>query len=218
MKSHTHSLSRAASFGSLLRDPCRAECYDRSVSESSIAPGLLVAMPQLMDPNFHRAVVLLIHHDSQGTFGLILNRATEITARTLCETLEIEWRGDPSWAIGWGGPVQPETGWLLFDPGDAPTAGSDEGVQRIEEGLSFAGSLDTLRRVASDPPQKTRVLLGYAGWGPGQLEGELSEGAWITAPISLNVVFDVEARDMWEHVVRGLGIEPATLISTRGIH
>ena len=195
-----------------------AGCYDFAVSDSSIAPVLLVAMPQLTDPNFHRAVVLLIHHDREGTFGLILNRGTEITAPTLCETLEIEWRGDPSREIGWGGPVQPETGWLLFDPAEAPTEVSDEGVQEIESGLSFAGSLDTLRRVASDPPQKTRVLLGYAGWGPGQLEGELAEGAWITAPLSPSVVFDVEACDMWEHVVRGLGIEPATLISTRGVH
>lgn len=201
-----------------MRAPCRARCYGSGVSNSSIAPGLLVAMPQLIDPNFHRAVILLIHHDSHGTFGLILNRSTEITAPVLCQTLEIEWSGDPNWAIGWGGPVRPETGWLLFDPAGAPTEASDEGVQQIEEGLSLAGSLDTLRRVASDPPQKTRMLLGYAGWGPGQLEAELAEGAWITAPISQNVVFDVAARDMWEHVVRGLGIEPASLVSTRGVH
>lgn len=198
--------------------PWHRECYSSDVSQSSIAPRLLIAMPQLMDPHFHRAVVLLVHHDCDGTFGLVLNRATEITAPTLCEMLSIDWRGDPSWAIDWGGPVQPETGWLLFDRADVPSEGSDEGVQPIEDGLCLAGSIDTLRRVASDPPQKTRVLLGYAGWGPGQLEGELSEGAWITAPVSMNVVFGIEACDMWEHVVRGLGIEPATLISTRGIH
>lgn len=216
MKSHTDSLSRAAPFGSMRA--LRAGCYASDVSDSSIAPGLLVAMPQLADPNFHRAVVLLIHHDSHGTFGLILNRATEITAPALCQTLEIEWCGDPSWPIGWGGPVQPESGWLLFDPADAPAAASDQGVQQIEAGLSVAGSIDALRRVAIDPPRKTRVLLGYAGWGPGQLEAELAEGAWITAPVSSNVVFEVEACDMWEHVVRGLGIEPAALISTRGVH
>lgn len=188
------------------------------MSESSIAPGLLVAMPQLLDPNFHRAVVLLIHHDLDGTFGLVLNRATEITAPTLCETLSIDWCGDPSWVIDWGGPVQPETGWLLFNSDDAPSERRAEGVKVIKEGLCFAGSIDTLRRVAGDPPPNTRVLLGYAGWGPGQLEGELTQGAWITAPISMNVVFNVDACDMWEHVVRGLGIEPATLISTQGVH
>ena len=72
--------------------------------------------------------------------------------------------------------------------------------------------------VASQPPERLRVLLGYAGWGPGQLESELSQGAWLFAPIRREVVFDVELPDMWEYVVRSLGIDPATLVPTRGIH
>jgi putative transcriptional regulator len=68
------------------------------------------------------------------------------------------------------------------------------------------------------PPPHLRLLLGYAGWGPGQLESELAEGAWLLAPVSHEVVFDVEASRMWEHVLRGMGIEPATLVATRGIH
>ena len=173
-------------------------------------------MPQLLDPNFRRAVILVIHHDESGAFGVVLNRSTEITAPALCSTLEIEWQGDPCWAIDWGGPVQPQTGWVLFNPDGALEL--DKEVKQIAPDLCFAGSLDVLRRVASDPPGRVRVLLGYAGWGPGQLENELSEGAWITAPVSDEVVFDVEASGMWEHVVRSLGIEPATLVPTRGIH
>lgn len=171
-------------------------------------------MPQLLDPNFQRAVVLLIHHDEDGTFGLVLNRETEILAPALCQTLEIDWRGDPRSGIDWGGPVQPNTGWVLFEEPGLDT----EGAQSIGEGICFAGSLDTLRQVANDPPSNVRLLLGYAGWGPGQLESELSEGAWITAPVSPKVVFDVDSDAMWEHVVRGLGIEPATLVATRGVH
>jgi len=186
------------------------------VSESTLASSLLVAMPQLQDPNFHRSVVLLIHHDGDGTFGVVVNRATDITAPALCATLEIEWRGDPDREIYWGGPVQPHTGWVLFD-GEMPALGSEE-VSHIACGISFAGSLEVLRRVASAPPPHVRVLLGYAGWGPGQLENELAEGAWITAPVSNEVIFDVEPESMWEHVVRSLGIEPATLIATRGVH
>jgi putative transcriptional regulator len=183
------------------------------VSESSLAPGLLVAMPQLMDPNFQRAVILVIHHDETGSFGVVLNRSTEITAPALCSTLEIEWRGDPGWEINWGGPVQPQTGWVLFGS-EEPS----ENASQIQPGLCFAGSLDVLRGIASDPPGKIRVLLGYAGWGPGQLESELVEGAWITAPICEETVFDVASSEMWEHVVRGLGIEPAALIAARGVH
>ncbi|HXV37063.1 MAG TPA: YqgE/AlgH family protein [Myxococcota bacterium] len=186
------------------------------MSESTLAPGLLVAMPQLLDPNFQRAVVLVIHHDRSGSFGVVLNRSTDLTAPALCATLAIDWRGDPEREIHWGGPVQPHTGWLLYGVAEGRDPG--EGVTQIRPGLCFAGSLDVLREIASDPPERVRVLLGYAGWGPGQLESELSEGAWITAPVSEETVFDVEPAAMWEHVVRGLGIEPATLVATRGIH
>jgi putative transcriptional regulator len=173
-------------------------------------------MPQLLDPNFRRTVVLLVHHDEDGTFGVVLNRPTPIRAPNLCETLEIEWQGAPDEGISWGGPVGPQTGWVIFD--DESDIETGDAVTRLSEGLQFAGSLDVLRQVASDPPRNLRVLLGYAGWGPGQLESELAEGAWLVAPLSSEVVFEVDASSMWEHVVRSLGIEPATLVPTRGIH
>jgi putative transcriptional regulator len=159
-------------------------------------------MPQLMDPNFQRAVILVIHHDETGSFGVVLNRATDITAPMLCSTLEIEWRGDPGWEINWGGPVQPQTGWVLF--GSEEHREQAEEATQIQPGLWFAGSLD--------------VLLGYAGWGPGQLESELTQGAWITAPVCEETVFEVASSEMWEHVVRSLGIEPSSLVATRGVH
>jgi len=173
-------------------------------------------MPQLLDPNFRRTVVLLIHHDEDGTFGVVLNRSTDLTAPGLCATLDIAWQGEPSEPIGWGGPVQPQTGWVLFD--DGSDLGDGDGVRRVADRVQFAGSLEVLRRIAVEPPERLRLLLGYAGWGPGQLETELAEGAWLLAPVSREVVFDVGAAQMWEHVLRGMGIEPATLIATRGIH
>jgi len=72
--------------------------------------------------------------------------------------------------------------------------------------------------VASHPWERVRLLLGYAGWGPGQLEGELVQGAWISAPVSSEVVVVVDPDDMWTHVLRELGIEPASLIPSSGIH
>jgi len=181
----------------------------------SLAPAFLVAMPQLLDPNFRRTVVLLIHHDADGTFGVVLNRPTDLTATDLCTTLRIGWRGVPEKEIGWGGPVQPQTGWMLFDE-EAAVGSAD--VTQAGDGIGFAGSLEVLRRLAANPPEELQLLLGYAGWGPGQLEGELSEGAWLVAPVSREVVFEVEPAAMWEHVVRSLGVEPATLVATRGIH
>jgi putative transcriptional regulator len=184
------------------------------VSDLSIAPALLVAMPQLLDPNFHRTVVLLVHHDDEGTFGVVLNRATEILAPQLCRSIDIDWCGDPTAVVSWGGPVQPQTGWVLFEGDEAP----DDDSRPVGPDLRFAGSLDVLRRMATEPPEHLRVLLGYAGWGPGQLEEELSQGAWLIAPVEREALFDVEAEAMWAHVVRSLGIEPATLVSGRGVH
>ena len=186
------------------------------MSASSIAPALLVAMPQLLDPNFRRAVVLLVHHDAEGTFGVVLNRMTEITAEKLCESVDIEWRGDPQSEIYWGGPVQPQTGWVLFDERSEVVWSED--VEEVADGIGFAGSLEVLRRMASSPPGQLRVILGYAGWGPGQLEAELAEGAWLLAPVARDLVFDVDTDAMWTHVVRSLGIEPATLVASRGVH
>ncbi len=181
-----------------------------------MAPSLLVAMPQLLDPNFHRSVVLLVHHDGEGSFGVVLNRSTEITAERLCESIEIPWHGDPREEIRWGGPVQPQTGWVLF--GDAPGITGLEDVRELAPGLHFAGSLEVLKYVAEHPPGDVRLLLGYAGWGPGQLESELAEGAWLLAPAVGHVVFEVPVADMWTHVVRSLGVEPATLVASRGVH
>ncbi len=193
-----------------------ARCYCPLVDEHPLAPGLLVAMPHLLDPNFRRAVVLLVHHDENGTFGVVLNRITNLTAGGLCETLDLQWGGDEEDSVDWGGPVQPQTGWALFD--DSIPLEDDENVTSLEEGIHFGGLLDVLQRAAGDPPENLRMLLGYAGWGPGQLESELSEGAWLVAPLRRDVVFEVDPGRMWEYVVRSLGIEPSTLVASRGIH
>ena len=174
-------------------------------------------MPQLLDRNFRRTVMLLVHHDDEGTFGLVLNRPVSLSAENLCQSLDLRWRGDPGAAIHWGGPVATNTGWVLFDPedGEGPELGD---ITQVTQDLCFAGSLDVLREVAEAPPRKVRLYLGYAGWGPGQLEDEMTEGTWLVAPPSSDVVFSVASGDMWDHVVRSLGIDPATLIPTRGVH
>jgi putative transcriptional regulator len=172
-------------------------------------------MPQLLDPNFKRSVVLLVHHDEQGTFGLVVNRPSDIPVDRLCRNLEIEWRGDARALLRWGGPVQPNTGWLLFGEDASRTI---EDANDLAPGLSVAGSLDALRKIAGAPPHRLQLMLGYAGWGPHQLEDELAQGAWLVAPACADVVFGVDPDRMWEHVVRSLGIDTATLVATPGVH
>lgn len=178
-------------------------------------------MPQLSDPNFRRAVVLIVHHDSESTFGLVLNREVELSVRELCESLEFAWNGRPSAEVNWGGPVESNTGWLLFQDDleiDLEEEIHDEQVSRLAGELCFAGSMDVLRQLAEHPPSDLRIFLGYAGWGSGQLESELAQGAWVVAPLSPEVVFDVPNDEMWDHVLRAMKIDPVTLISTAGIH
>jgi putative transcriptional regulator len=172
-------------------------------------------MPQLQDPNFKRAVVLLVHHDGEGTFGLIVNRPADLTIDVLCDELELDWKGDRKTPLAWGGPVQPNTGWVLF--GDGAPPGIDD-ANELAPGLSVAGSLEALRKIADHPPGRLRMILGYAGWGPHQLEDEMAQGAWLVAPACPEVVFGVSPEAMWEPVVRSMGIDPATLVATPGVH
>jgi len=186
------------------------------VSSNPLAPALLVAMPQLVDPNFHRSVVLLVHNDEDGSFGVVVNRTAPLTADRLCRSIGIDWQGDPAQQVHWGGPVQPEMGWVLFD--ELLGAEGLEDVQEVCGGLCFAGSMEALRHVANRPPLRMRMMLGYAGWGPGQLEAELVASAWLVAPLDGQALFEVAVPDLWEHAVRSLGVEPATLVSGQGIH
>ena len=192
-------------------------CYAFHVSRSELCSSLLVAMPQLSDPNFRRAVVLVVHHDAESTFGLVLNREVELTVDELCESLQFPWNGERDAEVAWGGPVESNSGWLLFQD-SVEMEVADEHVSRLEGSLCFAGSMDVFRQLAGQPPVDLRIFLGYAGWGGGQLEMELAQGAWVVAPLSSDVVFDVPREAMWDHVLRAMDIDPATLISTAGVH
>lgn len=189
------------------------------MDDGSLAPALLVAMPQLLDPNFRRSVVLVVHHDAEGAFGLVLSRDSDTLAHDLCASLGLAWQGDDEHRVGWGGPVQPDTGWVLLgDDGSAPESDDLDDATEIGDGLLFAGSLATLRRVAEAPPRDLRLFLGYAGWGPGQLEDELSQGSWLVAPVSRDLVFRLPPDSLWQAVLRQLGIDPSTLVPTSGVH
>jgi putative transcriptional regulator len=174
-------------------------------------------MPQLQDPNFHRTVMLMIQHDETSSFGIVLNRPSELKLAALFESLEAHWAGDSEATVSWGGPVELNTGWMLF--GDALSIEPDNAeVTALLPGVNFACSLDVFREVGAGPPNHLRFFLGYAGWGPGQLEFEIAQGAWLSADVTPEAVFDVEADRLWDHVVRGLGIDPSTLVSTSGVH
>ncbi|HTR51224.1 MAG TPA: YqgE/AlgH family protein [Kofleriaceae bacterium] len=187
------------------------------MESENLAPGLLLAMPQLADPNFSRAVVLMIEHGEQGSFGLVINHPSPIKASELLDSLEMSWRGEDSAVVWAGGPVSPSTGWVLHEPIGSAAAGVG-GTIEITSTISLSTSPDRLRIIANSPPRNIRLLLGYSGWGPGQLAAEMSRGAWLHTSVDPRLVFDTPADQMWDAAMRTLGIDPRDLFSGRGVN
>ncbi len=182
---------------------------DRSL-QAQLAPGFLAAMPNLLDPNFHRAVVLMLRHGDDGAFGLIINRPAPVTAGDFCAEQEIAYGGPPHQPVMVGGPVQADSHLLVLrgtDPGDLEPGGHEIS---LTEGLAIVTSREGLAELA--PAARVRCYLGYAGWGPGQLESELAEGAWVPLPPDPRLVFDADPAQVWQKALRAAGIDPLTLV------
>jgi len=176
-----------------------------------LAPGLLVAMPQMGDPNFERAVILLIEHGSGGAMGLVFNRPASLTIEQVAKAHGFECRAEAG-PVLFGGPVDRERGFLIHR------------LPRIEEaldlidGVRLSVSRDSVGPIFAEDPTQYRFCLGYAGWGPGQLEEEVMGGAWLTAPLTARRIFDTPVEQIWNAVIRDLGVDPAFLVPGAGLH
>jgi len=176
-------------------------------------PALLVSMPQLQDPNFARAVVLLCDFAPEGAFGLVLNRPTDMTASSMVK-LEPAVLGANGLPLCIGGPVEPERGWILLaEPPEEPD------YRTICDGVYLSTSPVLLRDVLTrSPAPRARVLAGYAGWGPGQLDEELAQSAWLIGSVDADLLFDIDSGLMWETAIRRLGADPSSLQMSHGVH
>lgn len=189
----------------------------------ALAPGMLIAAPPLGDPNFDRTVVLLAVHGDQGALGFVVNRVAPLG---LGELLAMAGYADAgvtdSSPVYIGGPVQPSSGWIVcLDP----SLGADEaGVIPVGDRVRVTSSrsaFDTLVhdvgiRAPADPdPKRRMVMLGYSGWGPGQLEGEIAAGAWLPVPLDEAVLFDVALGQKWERAYALLGLSPVNMMNSR---
>jgi len=181
-----------------------------------LVPTLLLAMPQLRDRNFARTVVLLCEYGTNGAFGFVVNRPTDVRAADAV-VLDPPAQGDSGLMLWTGGPVESQRGFLLL--GETPGMGESE---RIADGLHLTASVEVLRWLLECPvtemsSRRARLLLGYAGWGPGQLDEELTASAWLTAPPDPGLVFDTPPEAMWERAIRGLGVDPMALQLGAGV-
>jgi putative transcriptional regulator len=184
-----------------------------SVSGSDLTtPVLLMAMPQVLDPFFNRSVVLLLHHEDEGSFGFILNRPTGIKVGEILKGMEVAWSGGEEAVAYFGGPVQPQLGTVLFAPVLAES-GPEDTATEVLPGVALTQHVGDLSRLAEAPPDQFRLILGYAGWGEGQLMQEILRNDWLTAPASSELIFAPDPEQVWGAALRSVGIDPAVLPS-----
>lgn len=162
---------------------------------NSLQGHLLVASPSLKDPNFLRSVVLIVQHSDEGALGLVLNRATNTTIKKVWEQIQ-DSKCQLNSPLYLGGPVEGPLVAIHTRPAWADL--------EVMSGLYYSVQTEHLEKlITAEDAQPVRFIAGYAGWGPGQLESEIGEGAWAIAEATLDAVFEQDAQD-WEKISRSL--------------
>ncbi|PKM08543.1 MAG: YqgE/AlgH family protein [Gammaproteobacteria bacterium HGW-Gammaproteobacteria-4] len=180
----------------------------------SLIGHVLVAMPGMDDPRFARAVVLLCQHNEDGAMGLVVNRLSdyrlsEIFAQMQISDVHADFADRPVLA---GGPVQTDRGFVLHEG-----ATDWDSTLRITDALAVSTSRDVLERIAAGTgPTRFLLMLGFSGWGPGQLESELADNAWLTVPADNELLFDVPLEMRWQAATSRLGVDPGQLAGYAG--
>lgn len=183
------------------------------MANASLAPVLLVSMPQMIDPNFSKTVILLAEYGAHGAFGLVLNRRMPEPAQAIVtadEPLQIH----PMVHLFTGGPVEPARAWVL-------TSKPELDIEALEvmSGIYLSASTAIVRHtLESAPDPAVRMVVGYAGWEAGQLDVELAESSWLLAPVESDLIFSTPPDQMWEAAIRRLGAEPSMLQGSSGVH
>lgn len=180
---------------------------------SEPAPLLLLSMPQMNDPNFARTVILLCEYTDRGAFGLVVNRQMQEPAWTMVKT-DPPIKVDPGIRLWIGGPVEPQRTWVLLSDADP----ADE-QHEVSPGVILSASKALALSVLQAPPcSRSRVVVGYSGWGPGQLDQEIAASAWLTIAVDPTLIFNVPPEQMWEAAIRRFGADPASFQTSSGVH
>ena len=182
--------------------------------ETSLAGQVLIAMPSMGDPRFAHSVIYLCAHSKDGAMGIVVNRPL---AQPSFEDLLKQLKIDPvpparSIRLCSGGPVENARGFVLHT-----TDWTDPATLKVDGALGLTASLDILKAIATGGgPEKGVLALGYAGWGPGQLDTEIIQNAWLSAPPDMGVLFDSEHDTKWRRALVVLHVDPLMLSGTAG--
>ncbi len=180
----------------------------------SLAGRLLLAMPTLADPNFAGSVILVCEHNAQGALGLVVNRPLRLRLGQILQQLDLPLNrpGLAAQTVFSGGPVETGHGFVVHE---APTL--EEGSLAVGPALAVAASESLLAAIAGgEGPKRFLVALGYAGWGPGQLEGEFVENAWLDTPVSPELLFETPPEERWQRAAAAIGVDSIRLSGEPG--
>ncbi len=182
--------------------------------ETSLAGQVLIAMPSMTDPRFAQSVIYMCAHSSEGAMGIVVNRPlAKPSFPDLLKQLKIM-PLPPARQILLcsGGPVENGRGFVLH------TADwTDDASLKVDGRLALTASLDILKAIAEGGGPKEGILaLGYAGWGPGQLDSEIQQNAWLSAPADMGVIFDAEHATKWKRALHVLRVDPLMLSGIAG--
>jgi putative transcriptional regulator len=169
-------------------------------ARASLAGRLLVATPSMGDPRFNQTVILMARHDKNGAFGIVINKPLgERPLASLLAALGEKDEGiEGSVRVFAGGPVQPEIGFVVHSA-DYRRAGTVV----VDSRVAVTSNREILRDIAhKQGPQKSLLAFGYAGWAPGQLEGEMALQAWFTAEEDLDLIFDLDRAKVWDEAMK----------------
>ncbi len=174
----------------------------------------LIAMPSLTDPNFYRSVTYMCEHNAEGAMGIVINQPLELTFGDVLQEMSLETADDElrKQAIYLGGPVQPDRGFVIHSP-----LGSWDSTLRVTADIGVTASRDIIAAIAAKQgPQRSLIALGYASWGAGQLERELSENTWLTGPADSEIIFDMPVARRWRAAASLVGVDLATISTDIG--
>lgn len=163
----------------------------------------LLAMPGRVGGEFADTVTFIAEHNDDGAMGLVINKPSDLAVRDMLAHMEIEAHVDRGQPVFWGGPVQPERGFVLHrDEGDW------ESTLHVADGLAVTTSRDILEAIGNGfGPSAYLITLGYAGWGDGQLESEMLSNSWLSTPVSEHIIFETPLEERWSAAARLLGVE-----------
>ena len=181
-----------------------------------LAGKLIIAMPTMSDPRFKRSVVCICAHNEDGAIGIIINKIIEsLSFSKIIKQLKLNknmTKNDYKNHIYFGGPVETERGFILHSADY-----SSENSTSINSEISMTASTEILQAlIDGNGPNKSIVALGYAGWGPGQLDTEIQSNAWLSVESDLELVFSAKTAEKWDMALEKMGVNPALLSTEAG--